>query len=47
MQRESYDESDVTSNDIREIKAALTEIKQKTAQQANNGQGHQKGVEVL
>ena len=38
MQRESYDECAVTSNDIRKIKAALTEIQQKSAQQANNGQ---------
>ena len=43
MQRESYDECDVTSNDIREIKAALTEIQQKSAQQANNGQVNRDG----
>ena len=38
LKRDSYDESDVTSNDIREIKAALTEIQHKSAQQAKNGQ---------
>ena len=39
MQHGSYDECDVTSNDIREIKAALTEIQQKSAQQANTETG--------
>ena len=43
MQRESYDKCDFTSNDIREIKAALTEIQQKSAQQANNGQVNRDG----